>query len=110
GGQEFGIDNICFSGESNDDGADACLGFEGLDPPSYGSGAGTPPGQVFYTESDVNLRLAPFQGIFWTTAYGNLLVRQAGDTPAFTAASGQHLQLADINLIFDLTGYPEPAD
>lgn len=110
GGQEFGIDNICFSGESDDDGDDACLGFEGLDPPSYGSDAGTPPGQVFYTESEVNLRLAPFQGIFWTTTYGNLQVRQAGDTPGFTAANGQHLKFEGINTIFDLTGYPEPAD
>lgn len=110
GGQEFGIDNICFSEEIDDNGDDACLGFEGLDPPSYGSDAGTPPGQIFYEEGDVNLRLAPFQGIFWTTTYGNLQVRQAGDTPGFTAASGQHLKFEGINTIFDLTGYPEPAD
>jgi hypothetical protein len=88
----------------------SCVEFEGLSDSSYGSSAGTPPGTPFYTENEVSLLLIPFQSLFWTTTYGNLVVLDAAAAPAMTAASGQHLKFESINAVFDLTAYPEPVD
>jgi hypothetical protein len=87
-----------------------CVEFEGLGQNSYGSDAGTPPGTPFYTENELSLLLIPFQSLFWTTTYGNLVVLDAASDPAMTAASGKHLKFERINAVFDLTAYPELVD
>lgn len=109
GGQEFGVDNVCATPLDEPDAGD-CLEFEMMDTPGYGAQAGTQPGTVFYTESDVAMRLAPVQTLFWSSVYGDLRVRQAADFPDFTQASGQFLEFASINAIYDLTAYPEPVE
>ncbi len=87
-----------------------CVEFEGLEQDVYGGSAGTPPGVEFYNESHVGLRLIPFQSLFWSTTYGDLIVLDAANNPAMAAASGQHLKFESINTVFDLTAYPEPVD
>ncbi|MCB0582022.1 MAG: hypothetical protein KDD10_22275, partial [Phaeodactylibacter sp.] len=69
--------------------AGGCMEFEGLAETVYGNSAGTPPGTPFYNESDIGLLLIPFQSLFWTTTYGDLLVLDAAAAPEMTAASGQ---------------------
>lgn len=88
----------------------ACLEFEGLDQPVYGNSAGTPPGTPFYTESGVSLLLIPFQSLFWTNTYGDLIVLDEASAPEMTAASGQYLRFESVNAVFDLTAYPDPVD
>ncbi|NBC07469.1 MAG: hypothetical protein GVY26_09780, partial [Bacteroidetes bacterium] len=104
GGQEFGVDNVCAS-EAEGSGGD-CIEFEGMQTPGYGDG-NTMPGAVFYEESGVNLRLAPFQTLFWTSTFGFLNVLEQ---PGFAAASGQYVQFDNINAIFDFTQYPETVE
>lgn len=87
-----------------------CVEFEGLEQDLYGGSAGTPPGVEIYNESNVGLRLIPFQSLFWSTTYGDLIVLDAASNPAMAAASGQHLKFESINAVFDLTGYPDPVD
>ncbi|MCB9288791.1 MAG: hypothetical protein H6560_15895 [Lewinellaceae bacterium] len=87
-----------------------CMEFEGLAGPSYGSTTGTPPGVEVYNESNIGLRLVPFQSLFWTTTYGDLVVLNENNNPEMTAASGQYLKFESINAVFDLTGYPDPVD
>lgn len=106
GGQEFGVDNVCATPFDNPNTGD-CLAFEMMDTMGYGAQAGTPPGTIFYTESDVAMRLAPVQTLFWSSVYGDLRVRQAADFPDFTQASGQFLEFASINSIYDFTAYSE---
>ncbi|MCB9041429.1 MAG: T9SS type A sorting domain-containing protein [Lewinellaceae bacterium] len=90
--------------------AGGCMEFEGLAEPVYGSSAGTPPGTAFYNESDIGLLLIPFQSLFWTTTYGDLIVLDAANNPEMTAASGQYLKFESVNAVFDLTAYPDPVD
>ncbi|MCO6491575.1 MAG: T9SS type A sorting domain-containing protein [Phaeodactylibacter sp.] len=90
--------------------AGGCMEFEGLAGPVYGNSAGTPPGTPFYNESDIGLLLIPFQSLFWTTTYGDLVVLDAAAAPEMTAASGQYLGFESVNAVFDLTGYPDPVD
>ncbi|MCB0554207.1 MAG: hypothetical protein KDD02_11700, partial [Phaeodactylibacter sp.] len=88
----------------------SCVEFEGLEESVYGSSTGTPPGVAFYNESNVGLLLIPFQSLFWTTTYGDLVVLNTADDPAMMAASGQYLKFESINAVFDLTAYPDPID
>ncbi|MCB0572281.1 MAG: T9SS type A sorting domain-containing protein [Phaeodactylibacter sp.] len=88
----------------------SCVEFEGLDQNVYGSSAGTPPGTEFYSESNVGLRLIPFQSLFWTTTYGVLVVLDEANDPTMAAASGQYLKFESINAVFDLTNYPDAID
>ncbi|MCB0550128.1 MAG: T9SS type A sorting domain-containing protein [Phaeodactylibacter sp.] len=88
----------------------SCMEFEGLSEPVYGSSAGTPPGVAFYNESDIGLLLIPYQSLFWTTTYGDLVVLDAASAPEMSAASGKYLKFESVNAVFDLTGYPEPVD
>lgn len=109
GGQEFGVDNVCATPFDTTNSGD-CLAFEMMDTLGYGAQAGTPPGTVFYTESDVAMHLAPVQTLFWSSVYGDLRVRQAAGFPDFTQASGQFIEFASINSIYDFTAYPEPVE
>lgn len=109
GGQEFGVDNVCATAFDEPDTGD-CLEFEAMDNIGYGAEIGTPPGTVFYTETGVDLRLAPVQTLFWASIYGDLLIRQESSLPSFARASGQFLEFASINSIYDLTAYPEPVE
>jgi hypothetical protein len=109
GGQEFGVDNVCATPFDEPNTGD-CLAFEAMDTLGYGAQAGTPPGTVFYTETGVDMRLAPVQTLFWASLYGDLLVRQENSLTGFTQASGQFLEFASINSIYDLTAYPEPVE
>lgn len=90
--------------------AGPCVEFEGLGEASYGSSTGTPAGTEIYNESDIGLLLIPFQSLFWTTTYGDLLVLNTVDNPEMAAASGQYLRFDAINAVFDLTGFPDPVD
>jgi hypothetical protein len=107
GGQEFGLDNVCATAADSNSGS--CVEFEGMEAPGYGVGV-TMPGVVFYEESEVNMRLIPFQTLFWTTTYGFLRVQEQGNLPGFMSASGQYVSFEEINAIFDFTGYPEPVE
>jgi len=104
GGQEFGLDNICTQTLP-----EGCIGFEGLEEASYGEGD-TPPGQVFYEEAEVPMRLAPVRTLFWTNTYNQLKVLDAPQQPDFSNALGQYLNFDGISTVFDLSQYPEPVE
>ncbi|HMQ48415.1 MAG TPA: T9SS type A sorting domain-containing protein [Saprospiraceae bacterium] len=90
--------------------ASDCIEFEALEEGVYGSSSGTQPGQVIYTENNVNLMLIPFQSLFWFTVYGDMEVINTADAPQMSQASGRYLRFESINAVFDLTQYPDPID
>jgi hypothetical protein len=97
GGQEFAIDNIC---AEHVDIFDDCVEFEDLALGTmYGDGINTP-GEVIFTEGAVPVSVEEFFYMGGGSTFGFAEVSNGSGI-----GTGQAMQLSNINLLFDFTGY-----
>ncbi len=84
---------------------DQCLSLDGLAPPlAFGSGSGTPPGSIFYTEDQVHLSVEPFFPSSGDSLFGTLSVIAGGPLNLPVSFLAEQISLG-----IDLTDLPEPA-
>lgn len=118
GGQEFLMDNVCFTTEDSDDNEDEdedeneddngkdCISFESWDSQVYNESTGFKAGDVVYKTEQLLVRLFDLKDYDWLNAFGGMLIRRAVEVPEFKTASEAILTFDEASGIFDFSSYP----
>ncbi len=83
----------------------ACVNFDDVAKPAYGSATNDAPGTLFHEDASVLFRITGVPALDWTQSFGNLSRLEAIVFPAFSAASGQFLALNSIAASMNFTAY-----
>ena len=104
GGQEFLVDNVCFSGAPSP--TQGCLPVEEFSERIYSEETGFGPGDLAFESEAFTVELIEMLDFDWFTRFGALRVQSSGDDNVLPQASSDFLTFDEMAAVIDLRNYP----